>query len=170
MSFLILAQRCKLSADFGWHYAGSFVQERVLKYTLLLYMSILALAGAASLSSITPGIVLKRDTSVGEHPAVCDVVSSVHGNIKGVQLSTHPCLVMVGCWGMGAMYGRQTLWKTLCNSSEPQLRAATAVVQWASLLYFVARSLCARDHKFLFVTAITAAMRFASKDNTVLAF
>lgn len=35
-------------------------------------MSVLAFAGAASLC--TPGTVLKRDPSVGEHPAVCGAV------------------------------------------------------------------------------------------------
>lgn len=44
----------------------------MLKYALLLYMSILALAGAASLC--TPGTVLEGSPSWGEHPAVCGAV------------------------------------------------------------------------------------------------
>lgn len=86
----------------------------------------------------------------------------VHRNIKAVQLSSCPCLVMVGkchVWQPDFIVQkntvqllRATVWSnhSSCSISQPS--------------YFVATSVCARDHEFLFMTAITAAMRFASTD------
>lgn len=70
-------------------------------------MSVIALAGAASLC--TPGTVLKRDPSVGEHPAVCCAVRLCAWKYQR-SAAEYPSLPSNG-WvlGNGCMYGRQTL-------------------------------------------------------------
>lgn len=52
----------------------------MLKYALLLYMSILALAGAASLC--TSGTVLEGSPSQGDILLFVVLLGSVHGNIN----------------------------------------------------------------------------------------
>lgn len=59
---------CRLWLTLCW----IFCPGKGTEIHFLLYMPILALAGAASLC--TPGTILKRDPSVGGHPDVCGAV------------------------------------------------------------------------------------------------
>lgn len=74
----------------------------MLKYALLLHVSVLALAGTASLC--TPGTVFKGDPSVGEHPAA-------HGAVRlcAWKYQRYPSLPSSG-WvlGNGCVYSSQT--------------------------------------------------------------
>lgn len=99
----------------------------MLKYALLLYMSILAFTRAASLC--TPETILKRDPSVGEHPAVCGAVRLCAWKYQR-SAPEYLSLPRSGCvLGSGCRVCQAYFMKNVSSSSEPQLRATTAVVQ-----------------------------------------